>query len=264
MHCWFINALFSCSTVRILIPKLTSVEDCGCKSTSSSDNRSSPDISVYVLTLLSLLALYSLCISHENNSQLPSSVEEPLCSLHDKMAELARLVLRVHDSLNDLRVPHFLCYSTLWGAVYIGSVFPWDRTVHLCVLEEDISRVDEALLHETFRRAGIDSFYSSFHGHYNLKLRQAHGTLTVFRKVAGKRVKAGLDSWLLVLFHKEVGSFPDRLLETPFANVSFYGHKFLVPELSVNFIKTASPSEVLRMTQQLNLQRWNKESSNSL
>lgn len=211
--------------------------------------RPSPTSFSYVCLLLFLLASCVLYTGHRNGCPCSQSVSEPLRTPGDIMADMVQLLLHAHDTLNKLNVPHYLCYSTLLGAVYTGAILSWDRTVNLCVLEEDISMVDGAILHDTFRGAGVDSFYSSFHGYYKLRLHRADGTLTVYRKGHGERVKAGFYSRLLLLFYKDVESFPNGLLDSPFVNVSLYGSLFLVPRESVSFIKSLSPSELWELTE---------------
>lgn len=64
---------------------------------------------------------------------------------------------------------HFLCYGTLWGQIRIGDVLPWSLKAELCVLNVQVSAVDEGHLYSSFQRNFLRLRYFSADGVYRVE-----------------------------------------------------------------------------------------------
>ena len=69
--------------------------------------------------------------------------------------KLLRMAGKVEKLLAAQGIAHFLCYGSLWGQLKQGAIFSWSRKVTLCAINEQLKRLDEVFLRNTFRSRGL-------------------------------------------------------------------------------------------------------------
>lgn len=61
---------------------------------------------------------------------------------------------------------HFLCYGTLWGQIRMSKILPWSAKAEFCVLNNQLSDIDEGHLYSSFQRMFLRLRYFSTDGVY--------------------------------------------------------------------------------------------------
>lgn len=95
--------------------------------------------------------------------------EESACDVGDKTRQAAiALGAKVSEILSHQLITHFLCYSSLWGALRHNMLLPWERKVVLCAMNEDISQLDELFFQRQFSAVGLTLHYRPSLGVYTV------------------------------------------------------------------------------------------------
>ena len=76
----------------------------------------------------------------------------------DDSAVLADLLQIVLTRLN---VTYALCYGSLWGALRVNRMLPWDNDLDFCILKEDLNRHDDFFVHRAFRNENLGIMYDT-------------------------------------------------------------------------------------------------------
>ena len=108
-----------------------------------------------IFVLSSILIIHFLWSNQENASRCyisPTTLK--------KLDELTSLV---QEPLKALDLTFFLCYNSLWGALKVKGPLPWQNSLDLCALNNEISAIDEGYLAKTFKRYGLLINYNSWH-----------------------------------------------------------------------------------------------------
>lgn len=202
----------------------------------------SPRRLVILAVLLSFLYLVWRMIS-DSDHQRWYEREAPCQTPENLITDMTELAFRIHNTFVKLNIPHFLCYGTLWGVVRTGSILPWDNNVDFCVLDEDISKVDEGFLYTSFQRSQLSISYDTRHGVYNIRYKSAEGAVTVFQRFFDQMQRAGWEIRLLPFMYKYQDEFPSRLVEKPFPTKKFLGAEFPVPREDIELLKYLYPDD---------------------
>ena len=75
------------------------------------------------------------------------------------------LMNKTHQTLESLRVTHFLCFDSLLGAMELGPL-PWRRDGQLCAISSIALTTDEPAVLRAFRRRELRLEYSAEGGLY--------------------------------------------------------------------------------------------------
>lgn len=73
---------------------------------------------------------------------------------------------RTHSILTKFALTHFLCYGALWGQIRLSKTLPWETDVEICVLNEEITAIEEAQIYRAFQKNGLIIQYLSSDGVY--------------------------------------------------------------------------------------------------
>ncbi|XP_053209215.1 uncharacterized protein LOC128393110 [Panonychus citri] len=80
--------------------------------------------------------------------------------------KLRDLLLRTKESLITLGLTYFLCYNSLWGSLKMETVLPWVNYLEICLINDEISHMDEAYIFRIFKNKNLKMSYISSNGVY--------------------------------------------------------------------------------------------------
>lgn len=212
---------------------------------------------VGVVTLFFVLATF--LVSAVYVASTPQRPEKPWynlpaqCRLPDSLLDdLSTLALRMHAALVSLNVPHALCYGTLWGALRMGRVLPWDTNVDMCAMDSHFANVSTSQLQEAFGKRGMELHYDWRRGQYNVSFRGgAEGYISVFTKTSSWdhsveeeiALPGGWNRAIWRWFGQKQASFPAWLLEAPFNTKKFHEEDLPVPHDGIELLKYHYPND---------------------
>ncbi|XP_035219499.1 uncharacterized protein LOC118192611 [Stegodyphus dumicola] len=179
----------------------------------------------FFICLIFFLAV--LCVAH----YIFWSADEddiPECFLpEDDLRKVEKLLIAIHDPLKALNLTYFLCYNSLWGALKMKGPLPWQNALELCVLNKQISAIDEGFLARSFRHSGLSITYNSAGGFYTVfKFGETvpSATLTVFEEDPITRQMRRI-GWIHRMLPpnscEELNCFPPELIAHPLPTVTF-------------------------------------------
>lgn len=100
----------------------------------------------YVLFVL-IVCLYTIVLWHKLGGSAEDRDSPIKCYQgEEELVWFEQLAIRTKDSLETLKVTHFLCYDSLWGALKHSGPLPWQRNLDFCALNEDLSSNDEGFI----------------------------------------------------------------------------------------------------------------------
>ena len=93
------------------------------------------------------------------------------CSLPEAyQLRLNYLAGKVHKTLQLMQATHFLCYESLWAALYNEGPRSWDRNIDFCLAGVDISNHDEGFVNRIFKSQDLSLSYNMIEGFYQVEL----------------------------------------------------------------------------------------------
>lgn len=124
------------------------------------------------LVISCLISLAFVCLIHYV-SQMNKWKKDPSNCLHGP-GDLKRLIFlaeHLHKTLQLLGTQHFLCYESLWGALYNEGPRTWDWIVEFCLIGPELfSDQDEGIVAKTFKSQGLVLQYDVLDGSYTVRL----------------------------------------------------------------------------------------------
>lgn len=198
-------------------------------------------IVVFILAVI-VITIHILRSSQENDADTTD------CFLSSEtLKKIEDLLGLTKKPLEDLRLTHFLCYNSLWGALKQKGPLPWQTGLELCVLNKEMAAVDEGFLVRTFKRHGLNIAYVSASGYYKVsKIDEPFpvATLTVFEEdpITHQMRRVG---WIHRMIPPnqcdELNCFPLELIMTPLPLVTFGEHNVPAPRDGIEMQKYLFP-----------------------
>ncbi len=181
------------------------------------------------------------------NSSIKTS-NENICEISPEMrSKMSETLSQTIEALTTLDLTYFLCYDSLWGALRIKGPLKWHQIIDLCLLNEEVSHLDEAFLIRTFQRKGLKISYQSSDGIYlvkqsdqskplvNLYLFEEDLNQNHYRRVGWKNRLVPPDSC------DQIHCFPPRLISKPLPNEMFMNFEISVPREQIEIQKYLFP-----------------------
>ena len=196
------------------------------------------------VTALVVLAFVMYMIFHDK-SETEHWYNRPAACSKSKQVEEENIELsaRIHKVLDILKVQHFLCYGSLWGALRNQKMIPWDNDIDFCVLNADLQGVEEAFFIKTFRSYEMELSYDHRHGIYQVKFGDARAELVVFALSEDYSFLQRI-GWENRLFsEKPAFKFPSRLAAPPLPSIKFCGQDMPIPHEEFEIQKYLYPDD---------------------
>lgn len=161
--------------------------------------------------------------------------------------KLGKLLENIEEALKALNLTYFMCYQTLWAALKVKKPLPWQKDIDLCVLNKEISAIDEGYLARTFKRYGLSINYNSGGGYYRVfKFGNIspYAKLTVFEEdlVTHQMRRVG---WIHRMLPpnscEELNCFPPELISTPLPKIAFGDYLLPAPSNGIEIQKYLYP-----------------------
>lgn len=167
------------------------------------------------------------------------------------LKKLDELTSLVQEPLKALDLTFFLCYNSLWGALKVKGPLPWQNSLDLCVLNKEISAIDEGYLARTFKRYGLSINYNSVGGVYKItkmnevnQMYDPYVTLTVFEEdmITHQMRRVG---WIHRMLPPnqcdDLNCFPPDLIAKPLPTIKFNEHIVPIPRDGIEIQKYLFP-----------------------
>ena len=151
---------------------------------------------------------------------------------------LLSMTYTVHEILNRMEIPHWLCYGSVFGALRISGPLPWDNDVDICLDGDSLSlseipsskfisvlrdagfRVtDNWLQRRGYRVMGKDPKFSAF-----------GVDLLAFFRYGEWMKRTGWEPWLTFIHYDKHHKFPSRLVRFPLPRVQFGTRRLPLPQ----------------------------------
>ncbi|XP_042910176.1 uncharacterized protein [Parasteatoda tepidariorum] len=166
----------------------------------------------------------------------------------DTEKKLDNLLDEIQKALVDLKLTYFLCYNSLWGALKFKKSLPWHTELELCVLNKELTAVDEGILNRIFKSHSLVIIYNSAGGFYKVNKFEENvptATLTVFEEdqLTHQMRRVG---WIHRVLPpnscEELNCFPPELISEPMPTIMFGTNKVPVPRDSIEILKYLFPN----------------------
>ena len=183
-----------------------------------------------IISNVFFLLIFAMLVMDTNDEKW--YYKEAPCKLPaDVVSDSVELAARIHKILDSLKIPHYMCYGTLWGVIRMERLLPWDNDVDFCINNTSILKVEEATLYKYFQKYDLQMRYMTRYGLYRVLFRKAAADITVFDYDAydGLMHRVGWDTRLYPLWYREYHSFPPRLIEAPLKMKKFHSIQLPVP-----------------------------------
>lgn len=161
--------------------------------------------------------------------------------------KLINLMINTENTLESLNVSYFLCYMSLVGALKVNGPVSWLNSFDFCLLNEEISLIDEAFVFRTFKRNSLWVSYSSSDGVYEVKSMkedEPKGKLVLFEKdqISGQMRRIGIRHRIIPYDRCElIHCFPEDLILKPLPQLKFLNKAFSAPREDIELIKYLFP-----------------------
>lgn len=194
-----------------------------------------------VCTVLIIVIILYLLFSEKDHRTCNMSPEMTQ-SLHYQ-AEAVSKVLQM------LNLNYFLCYGSLWGALYIQNILPWDTNVDFCVRNEEIMKHDESHLLRLFGQHGMDIEYNNKDGIYEVYNRSSklgHAHVIVFESDlrTGHMRRVGWKNRITPPDMCEaLHCFPPNLVEPPLPRIKYGNLEVPAPHEEIELLKYLYPND---------------------
>lgn len=175
---------------------------------------------------------------------------EKACNMSEEMTRnLHYQAKSVSNVLQTLKLSYFLCYGSLWGALYIQNILPWDTSVDYCITNEEVSKLDQAHMMNLFSQNNLKLEYNNQDGLYDVTNKTSkfgHVHLIVFeydsrtenmRRVGWKNRVIPPDMC------ETIHCFPPKLIEPPLPQITFGNLEVPVPHEEIEMLKYLYPND---------------------
>lgn len=195
-------------------------------------------IILLVFVVASIFVLHFLWSSNENIKCFASA---------STLKQIDELLSLIQDPLKALNLSFFVCYTSLWGVLKLKGPLPWQNSLDLCVLNSEMSAIDEGFLARSFKRYGLAITYNSAGGFYKvnkLDVSVPFVTLTVFEKdlVTHQMRRVG---WIHRMLPpnscEELNCFPPELIAKPLPTSKFNKQDVPIPRDGIEMQKYLFP-----------------------
>lgn len=159
-----------------------------------------------------------------------------------KMKETLETVVK--EVFETLDVTYFLCYDSLWGALNTNGPLKWHQTVDMCLLNEELTRFEEAFLIRLFKRKGLSLSYRTSDGIYLVTNNDVKPVvrLYLFEHSDGNYRRVGWRNRLVPPDNCDrVHCFPARLIAKPLPTENFMSLRVPVPREGIEIQKYLFP-----------------------
>lgn len=166
----------------------------------------------------------------------------------EALKKVENLLHEIQTPLEDLKLTYFLCYNSLWGALKVKGPLHWQNNVELCVLNKELSGIDEGYLIRTFKRHNLNIAYNSAGGFYTVQKFDEilpSATLTVFEEdpVTHQMRRVGFVHRMLPPNAcEELNCFPPELIIVPMPTTLFGKLTVPVPQDGIEIQKYLFPN----------------------
>lgn len=197
---------------------------------------------VLVIVVIVFFAIVHILWNSSN-----SEVLDCLLSTED-LKKVENLLKDVQAPLQDLKLTYFLCYNSLWGALKVKGPLPWQNGLDICVLNKELSLIDEGFLIRTFKRHNLNIAYNSAGGFYKVQRFSEllpSATLTVFEEdpITFQMRRVGfIHRMLPPTACEELNCFPPELIVNPMPKASFGELNVPVPRDGIEMQKYLFPN----------------------
>lgn len=196
-----------------------------------------------VLLVIYLVHLIFNGVRSGQNDPKPVICEQP----PEMRIQQREMLVKVKEAFESLPLSFFLCYDSLWGALNKKGPLPWDDTLHLCVLNEDMTKFEEAFIIRTFKNKGLSMAYATSTGEYTVKdgshelpkmlitLFEHDARTGNMRRIGWKHRIIPPDSC------EQIHCFPPHLVEKPLPLMPFMNMHLPVPREEIELQKYLYP-----------------------
>lgn len=202
--------------------------------------------------LVAIIAVCTILILKEIvQLSIGSSSQETVCDQPSSVkSEMEEVLIRSLSAMKTLHLSsHFLCFDSLWAGHASKKPFPWKSMNEICLLNEEVSKVEEATMIRVFRREGVSLSYSSSSGEYDVRLATSEETrlkLYLFemdpegeelRRVGWKHRILPPNSCTITQ------CFPSHLVDKPLPTTEFSGLQIPIPREEIEIQKYHFPDD---------------------
>lgn len=197
---------------------------------------------VIICGILIMKEIVQLSVSSDQVIQCdqPSSVK----------MEMEEVLIRTFSAINTLHLSsQFLCFDSLWAAHTANKPFSWKSVNEICILNEEISKIEEATMIRVFKREGVVLSYSSSTGEYDVRLHpnsQIRLKIFLFERdqESDQMKRVGWKHRLLPPDSCSVTQcFPSHLVEKPLPTTKFSGIRIPIPKEEIEIQKYHYPDD---------------------
>lgn len=194
-----------------------------------------------VILLLVIASIFMVHFLWNGNEDISCFVSANTLKAFDELTGI------IQEPLKALNLSYFLCYNSLWGALKVKGPLPWQSTLELCVLNKELSAIDEGFLARTFKRYGLTLSYNSAGGFYTVfkgNNVDPSVTLTVFEEdlVTHQMRRVG---WIHRMLPPnscdELHCFPPDLISKPLPTTKFSKYVMPIPRDGIEIQKYLFP-----------------------
>lgn len=196
-----------------------------------------------VVIVLGLVYLILILIGTQRSQE-----REIVCNYGPEVQEkLKDLLIRVKTCLDSLSISYFLCYNSLWGALKMQNVLPWMDNLEICIVNDDLAKLEEAFVIRVFRREGLQMNYQMSNGIYDVSdTRQSSSLIKLFLfekdSITGQYRRVGWRNRIMPPSSCEaIHCFPPRLIEKPLPTATLLNIEMNVPREEVELQKYLFP-----------------------
>jgi hypothetical protein len=181
------------------------------------------------------------------------------CSFpEDVQEDFIEMAARISELFEEQGISYFLCYGTLWGALRMKKMLPWDNDLDICVLRQDIHKVADLTLHQFFRMKDLGISYKSKEGVYDIRFGKARGDIVVFDYSSDFEWVHRI-GWATRILPIEEDRFPSRLIAPPLPKQKFHNLNLPVPRESLAIQKYFYPHDWWKIVKPPNCQTVNAQ-----
>jgi hypothetical protein len=175
--------------------------------------------------------------------------KHPFVYLKHVTCEHDQTMLRQYEELTErliafftkLEITYFLCYGSLWGALKFKRTLPWDRNIDMCVIHQQIARIDEQTLDQAFKMFELKYRYNSRRGKYVVTYKTVSAEITIFEKVQDHMERVGWEKRYFPSYYLNYQNFPSHLVENELPRLLFNGFDVPAPHLEYELQKYLYP-----------------------
>jgi len=176
---------------------------------------------------------------------------EPRCQVPEEELEDMRMIGReTKDILDKHNMTFVLGFGSLWGALRIGDILPWDIDIDILVIVDrnsDIRGTIDGLIVE-MKEQGMDVYYRDWVGIIQgySPVYKSQLDVSFWCDYYGMGIMhrcSGWESWFFFIHHRYNFAFPARLVKTPLPTLNFVKRNWTVPREGIELQKVHYPND---------------------